>query len=72
MEVLHRGGLEWLANANTDAGQSGATIAIDWYYLRDASGDAYEDTTSTSTFTGSFDGGMLEATGSGRVTVAAF
>ena len=66
------GDMEWLANAAIDAGQSGAIIAIDWYYLRDASGDAYEDTTSTSTFTGSFDGGMLDATGSGRVTIAAF
>ena len=64
--------MEWLANANIDTGQSGATIAIDWYYLRDASGDACEDTTSTSTFTGSFDGGMLDATGSDLVTVAVF
>lgn len=66
------GSMEWLANADIEAGQSGASIAIDWYYLRDASGDAREDSTPTSTFTGAFDGGMLDATGSGRVTIAAF
>jgi hypothetical protein len=66
------GDMEWLANADIDAGQSGASVAIDWYYLRDASGDAHEDSTPTSTFTGTFDGGILDATGSGRVTIAAF
>lgn len=66
------GDMEWLANADIEAGQSGASIAIDWYYLRDASGDAHEDPTPTSTFTGAFDGGMLDAVGSGRVTIAAF
>lgn len=64
--------MEWLANADIEAGQAGATIAIDWYYIRAASGDVQEDTTPTSSFTGSFDGGMLDATGSGRITIAAF
>ena len=66
------GDMEWLANADIEAGQSGAAIAIDWYYIRDASGNAREDTSSTSTFAGSFDGGMLDTTGEGRITIAAF
>ena len=66
------GNMEWLANADIEAGQAGAIIAIDWYYLRVTSDDVREDTTPTSSFTGSFDGGMLDATGSGRVTIAAF
>lgn len=64
--------MEWLANADMEAGQAGATIAIDWYYIRTASGDVREDTTPTSMFAGTFDGGMLDATGSGRITIAAF
>lgn len=64
--------MEWLANPYIDIGQSGVIFAIDWYYLRNASGDVIEDTTPSSMFEGTFDGGMLDATGSGRVTIAAF
>ena len=35
-------------------------------------GDACESSASTSTFKGSLDGGMLDATGSGHVVIAAF
>ena len=64
--------MEWLANADIEVGQEGVTIAIDWYYIRDASGNVHEDTTTTSMFTGTFDGGMLDVTGSGRITIATF
>ena len=64
--------VEWLANADIEAGQAGATVSIDWYYIRAASGDTREDSTPNSTFAGTFDGGMLDATGSGRITIAAF
>ena len=64
--------MEWLANADIEAGQAGATVSIDWYYIRAASGDTREDSTPNSTFAGTFDGGMLDSTGSGRITIAAF
>lgn len=60
-------------NSDIEVGQAGVNLTIDWYYVRrGGSGDGQEDTTPTSAFTGTFDGGMLDATGSGRVTIAAF
>ena len=65
--------LERLLNVSIDAGQSGAVVTLDWYYIRDNKQDkAFEDTTASSTFTGTFDGGMLDAMGSGRITLTAF
>lgn len=65
--------MEWLLNANIDVGQSAVSIMLDWYYVRDGeTGESFEDTTPNSTFSGPFDGGMLDATGPGRVTLAAF
>ena len=70
---MYGGNLERLLNVSIDAGQAGAVVTLDWYYIRDNKQDkVFEDTTPTSSFTGSFDGGMLDATGSGRVTIAAF
>lgn len=65
--------LERLLNVSIDAGQAGAVVTLDWYYIRDNKQDkVFEDTTPSSSFTGSFDGGMLDATGSGRITLTAF
>ena len=65
--------LERLLNVSIDAGQSGAVVTLDWYYIRDNKQDkVFEDTTASSTFTGAFDGGMLDATGSGRIMLTAF
>lgn len=70
---MYGGNLERLLNVSIDAGQSGAQVTLDWYYIRDNKQDkAFEDTTASSTFTGTFDGGMLDATGSGRITLTAF
>jgi hypothetical protein len=64
---------EWLMNVDIEAAQSGATVSIDWYYTRDGNtGESREDDTPTSTFTGSWDKGTLDATGSGRITLVAF
>ena len=65
--------LERLLNVSIDAGQVGAVVTLDWYYIRDNKQDkVFEDTTASSAFTGAFDGGMLDATGSGRITLTAF
>ena len=70
---MYGGNLERLLNVTIDAGQSGAQVTLDWYYIRDNKQDkAFEDTTASSTFTGTFDGGMLDAMGSGRITLTAF
>lgn len=70
---MYGGNLERLLNVSIDAGQSGAVVTLDWYYIRDNKQDkAFEDTTASSTFTGTFDGGMLDAMGSGRITLTAF
>ena len=70
---MYGGNLERLLNVSIDAGQSGAQVTLDWYYIRDNKQDkVFEDTTPSSSFTGSFDGGMLDATGSGRITLTAF
>ena len=70
---MYGGNLERLLNVSIDAGQSGAQVTFDWYYIRDNKQDkAFEDTTASSTFTGTFDGGMLDATGPGRITLTAF
>ena len=70
---MYGGNLERLLNVNIDAVQSGAQVTLDWYYIRDNKQDkAFEDTTANSTFTGKFDGGMLDATGPGRITLTAF
>ncbi len=70
---MYGSNLERLLNVTIDAGQSGAVVTLDWYYIRDnKAGSAFEDTTASSTFTGAFDGGMLDAAGSGRITLTAF
>ncbi len=70
---MHGGNLERLFNVTIDAAQSGATATFNWYYIRDnKAGKVYEDSAANSTFTGKFDGGMLDATGSGRLTLTAF
>ncbi|MBQ3302637.1 MAG: hypothetical protein IJH04_10945 [Eggerthellaceae bacterium] len=66
-------GMEWFISATVDAGQSGAVVSFDWIYMFDGSaGEGRDDDTPTSTFSGTFDGGMLDAVGSGRITLAAF
>jgi len=70
---MYGGNLERLLNVTIDAGQSGAQVTLDWYYIRDNKADKiFEDTTASSTFTGAFDGGMLDVSGSGRITLTAF
>lgn len=65
--------MERLLNANIDVGQSAVTVTLDWYYVREGkTGKSFKDDTSNSKFSGKFDGGMLDATGSGRITLAAF
>lgn len=67
------GNMEWLLNANIDVGQSAMSIMLDWFYVHDgATDEGFDDTTPNSVFSGEFDGGMLDATGSGRITLAAF
>ena len=66
-------GLERLANATIDVGQSGMAVAIDWLYVMvDATGEGHDDTSPNSTFSGAWNGGLMEVTGSGRITIAAF
>ena len=70
---LFGGNMEWLLNANIDVGQSEVSIMLDWFYAHNGeTGEGFEDTTPNSTFSGPFDGGMLDAVGPGRVTLAAF
>ena len=67
------GNMERLLNANIDVGQSEVSIMLDWFYVHDGETDkGFEDTTPNTTFSGAFDGGMLDAVGPGRVTLAAF
>ena len=64
---------ERLLHATIDVGQSDITVAFDWYYINvNATGEGSTDTSPTSFFAGTWDSGMLEATGPGRVTLAAF
>lgn len=70
---LYDSEMEWLLHATIEVGQSDAIIALEWYYARVGStGEGYEDTTPTSFFSGTWDSGMLDAVGSGRVTLSAF
>ncbi len=70
---LYDSDMEWLLHVSIDVGQSDVAVALDWYYARDgATGQSHEDTTPTSFFSGTWDSGILDATGSGRVTLAAF
>lgn len=72
---MYGGNLERLLNVSIDAGQSGAQVTLDWYYIRDNKADkVFEDTTASGVLTGTFDGGMLEAVGEGvgRITLTAF
>ena len=69
---LYGGGMERLLSANIDVGQSAVTITLDWYYVRDSTGKSFEDDTPNSKFSGKFDGGALEATGSGKINLATF
>ena len=70
---LYDSDMEWLLHVSIDVGQSDVAVALDWYYARDgATGQSHEDTTPTSFFSGSWGSGVLDATGSGRVTLAAF
>ncbi|MBQ9057960.1 MAG: hypothetical protein IJ125_02120 [Atopobiaceae bacterium] len=65
--------MEWLLHTSIDVGQSGVVVALDWYYLREGgSGDGKEDPTPTSYYSGTWDSGLLDATGSGCVTIATF
>ena len=67
------GDMEWLFNVTIDVGQSDVNVTLDWYYARAGSkGDGFVDDTPDSKFSGTFDGGMLDATGSGRLTLVAF
>ena len=66
-------GWERFLTADIDAGQSGTVITLDWIYADDTnSGTRHDDNTPNSEFQGSFDGGMLEATGSGRILLTTF
>lgn len=66
-------GAERLMNADIQVAQSGVTVAIDWYYVRfGGSGNGSEDNTPNSSFKGTWSGNSLDATGSGRITLAAF
>ena len=64
--------MEWLLNVTIDAGQSGATVEFDWYYLRSNGKDVREDSTPNSSFKGTWKNNSLDATGSGRLTIVAF
>jgi len=65
--------MEWLANANIAVGQNGVSLMIDWNYVHDGStGEGREDATPNSIFSGTFDAGVLDATGSGRVVLTSF
>ena len=66
-------GLERFLNADISVAQAGPRITLDWYQVYESSsGKTHDDTTSNSSFTGTFDGGALDATGAGRITLAAF
>ena len=70
---LYDSDMEWLLRVTIEAGQADVIAALDWYYLRPRdTGQSREDTTPTSFFSGTWDSGMLDAFGSGRVTLAAF
>lgn len=70
---LYDSDMEWLLHVTIEAGQSDVTTALDWYYLRPRdTGQSREDATPTSFFSGTWDSGMLDASGPGRVTLAAF
>jgi len=71
---LYSGDSEWLLNTRFDSVQDGAAVTIDWYYLRigGVSEEVREDDTPDELFNGSWSGGTLDATGSGRITIAAF
>ncbi len=66
--------MEWLLNVRIDSVQGGVAVTLDWYYLRigGASGEVRKDDAPDVLFSGSWSGGMLDATGSGRITIAAF
>ncbi|MBQ6453393.1 MAG: zinc ribbon domain-containing protein [Coriobacteriales bacterium] len=68
---LFGNGIEQLMNVDIQVGQSDVVMTFDWYYSR-YDGDAHEDDTPDSTFTGSWDDGWLDAVGPGRVTIVAF
>jgi len=68
---LFGNGIEQLLNVDIQVGQSDVVMTFDWYYSR-YDGDAHEDDTPDSTFTGSWDDGWLDAVGPGRVTIVAF
>ena len=70
---LYDSDMEWLLHVTIEAGQSDVSTALDWYYLRPRdTGQSREDATPTSFFSGTWDSGMLDASGPGRVTLAAF